>query len=416
MQKSFLKNVSLIVSGSAIAQIIAFSISPILTRIYTPSEFGQFSIILSAINILAIILTLRSEYILLLTSSLYKTKSSLHSSIAVVLVMTSIAILSFWGLSITLPSNPYLNLSKFGFYIIIGAFTYSLWSIFLQFFTKIKHFTKHSTSNIVKQSAVSTLQIASSNFFTNGLISGKIIGDFIGTSYLGILVKRFISVKLLFKSCLPINLGSYLKDNLHITFTYSTHSIINVLSNTLPLILFELLFSTALTGQLGLTLRIMLGPVTIISYALSQVINSDISSRRIQSKPIRPFINKYLKTYGGTGLFLSAIIFFFIPDLFTFIFGSNWVTAGEYAQAIIPLVLLISLTSPMSFIPQMHGKSRTALIFESLNLIVRVISLYIGAINNNPYLSILLFAITGSLLQAFLLSWYYKICDFHLNE
>ena len=40
VKKSFLKNVLLLVGGTTLAQVISILASPILTRLYTPIEYG----------------------------------------------------------------------------------------------------------------------------------------------------------------------------------------------------------------------------------------------------------------------------------------------------------------------------------------------------------------------------------------
>ena len=65
-KEEFSKNVLTLVSGTAIAQIIPIAISPVLTRIYTPEEFGIYAIFTSIVIIFSVISNGRYELAIVL--------------------------------------------------------------------------------------------------------------------------------------------------------------------------------------------------------------------------------------------------------------------------------------------------------------------------------------------------------------
>ena len=56
-KSEFSKNVLTLMTGTTIAQAIPIAISPILTRIYTPEDFGVFALYLSIVSILVVFTT-----------------------------------------------------------------------------------------------------------------------------------------------------------------------------------------------------------------------------------------------------------------------------------------------------------------------------------------------------------------------
>ena len=60
------KNIATLVTGTMIAQAIPIAISPILTRLYTPAEFGSFALYMSIVSILVVIATARYELAIVL--------------------------------------------------------------------------------------------------------------------------------------------------------------------------------------------------------------------------------------------------------------------------------------------------------------------------------------------------------------
>ena len=59
------KNIVTLMSGTTIAQAIPLAISPILTRIYSPSDFGVLAIYSSIMAVIAVIATCRYELAIL---------------------------------------------------------------------------------------------------------------------------------------------------------------------------------------------------------------------------------------------------------------------------------------------------------------------------------------------------------------
>ena len=65
-KSEFTRNVLTLMTGTTIAQAIPIAISPILTRIYTPEDFGIFALYISIASILSLIATGRYELAIML--------------------------------------------------------------------------------------------------------------------------------------------------------------------------------------------------------------------------------------------------------------------------------------------------------------------------------------------------------------
>ena len=61
LKSEFNLNVLTLMLGTTIAQAIPIIISPILTRIYSPEEFGSLILFMSIVSILSVIVSLRYE-------------------------------------------------------------------------------------------------------------------------------------------------------------------------------------------------------------------------------------------------------------------------------------------------------------------------------------------------------------------
>lgn len=57
MNDGFLRNVAVLASGTMISQVIVMATLPVLTRLYSPTEYGTYSMYLSIIGILLMVIS-----------------------------------------------------------------------------------------------------------------------------------------------------------------------------------------------------------------------------------------------------------------------------------------------------------------------------------------------------------------------
>ena len=65
-KSEFFKNVLILASGRGLAMIIPFIIAPILSRLYTPEDFGVLAIYIMCVQVLSSIAAFTYEYAIIL--------------------------------------------------------------------------------------------------------------------------------------------------------------------------------------------------------------------------------------------------------------------------------------------------------------------------------------------------------------
>ena len=65
MKNTFLDNLTKIISGTLLAQLIGFFTLPIITRIYSPNAFGEFSLFVAVLGPIGMIITMGYELAIL---------------------------------------------------------------------------------------------------------------------------------------------------------------------------------------------------------------------------------------------------------------------------------------------------------------------------------------------------------------
>ena len=195
LQPSSFKNVLTLVSGTAFAQAVPLLISPIISRIYSPEEFGVFTLFLSITQILASLANGRYELAIILPK---KEKQAVNIFLLCIIITVSVSLLSFliiWigydYFSILLNSNsdaPWL------FLVSLSIFASGIFNAFNYYYTRKKRYPLISQSTISKGGSSGIVQVILGGVgATNGLIIGQVLSSFLGNV---LYIKNFIHYRL----------------------------------------------------------------------------------------------------------------------------------------------------------------------------------------------------------------------------
>ena len=100
-----------------------------------------------------------------------------------------------------------------------------------------------------------------------------------------------------------------------------------------------------------------------------------------------------------------SVLGFLAPEIFK-LFPENWEMAGRYTQVLVPWLFMVSLAMPLSFIPDIYKRQKTALLIDLVKFFLRAGALAIGVIRQDVYLSIVLFSGVSTLVILYSLIWY----------
>lgn len=387
--KTFLKNILVISSATSIAQLLNMLLSPVLTRIYTPDEYGVMTSFIAILGIISIIGSLKYELGIPIAKNDEKAINILFLSI-IVLIMTAtltFLLISIFGRSIIdFISNPILY--DFMFLIPFGILASGLYSIFYQWALRKKSFNSISKTKVnqsVSQNLVK-LGLGVLNFGPLGLILGTIIGQSAGILTLSrpvlkeykFLIKKISIKKVIWSAKRYIRFPLY---------TAPSH-FLNSLGLQLPLLFMTSFYSTKIVGYYGLAYTIVNLPMSLIGMAVADVYYSEVARIGMtNSKKVKQLSNSLFKKLVLIGILPFVILVLFGPNLFSIVFGEEWYNAGVYARIISLLVLGRFIFTPISRIFSIYEKQSHELILDIIRVFMLTIVCIITYIYNlNSYL------------------------------
>lgn len=363
VKSDFIRNVATLIFGTSIAQLLPILISPILTRAYTPEEFGVFAMFTTLGTILGTVATGRYELAIMLPKTQRKALSvALLSFILTTFVcLLSIGLFSGFRVSIScLLENS--AIAAWLFLVPVFAFFYGSYQIINYWHNRHIRFKILSVSRVLQSIVTSGIQLLAGifHFGVGGLITGLVVGQF--TSFFWLLIRGRSDWKT-FSNRLHLQ-RVLCEGKKYISFPLidGPTSLLNVLSAQLPNVLFAILFSPAAAGFYFLTQRVLQAPVTLISGAFLDVFKQKASEEFQVYGHAKNIYKKTFKVLLLISLVPSIIAFFILPELFSFFFGKAWHEAGIFAQILMPAIFMRFLVSPLSFIIYIAQKQKWNLI------------------------------------------------------
>lgn len=370
-QGGFFKAVSVLVGGTAFAQLIGFVCLPILTRLYTPEDYSVLGVYVAIVAILAVISCLRFDIAIPIPENENDGKALL------ILSLLSNTIFSIILYVVLFISYPYIQnyklidqLSYWIWLIPLGVFLSGFYSALQFWATRHKRFQDIAKTRMTQAISGNTASLAGGIFAVG--FSGLIVGQLLNFS--GGLFKLAVSAKK--------DLAAVKSSPLKATFAkysnfpkYSTfEALANVSAIQLPLILLASYIIGPTVGYLMLAMKILGVPMGLIGSAFAQVYLANANKK---------FENKELYKYTKEVIFrifkIVAIPFLLLalisPYIFGYIFGENWSDLGFYIMLMVPWYFMQILTSPISMSLHITGQQKLALLIQILGVGVRIFGL-----------------------------------------
>jgi len=399
----FARSVSILSGGTAAGQGIVVLSSPLLTRLYSPEDFGMLAVYSSLLGIIGVISSLRYQMAIPLPEKDEEASNIVVLSLLIVLAMSLFAaiIVTFWGKSIaTLVNTP--ALAGYLWLFPLGLLAMGIYDVFNYWAIRTKSFTAIARTKLTQSASMVAIQLAGYALGPVTLLVGWIFGQAAGTTSLGMLAIRHRWAAFRAVRIRGVMQAAARYKRFPIFSTWS--GAFNNAGVQLPPLLFAALFSVSIAGIYILAHRVLAMPMTLIGRAIADVFFSHAADARRENR-LAPLVAGIHEKLAHIGMPPALILMLAGPELFTMVFGANWQQAGEFAQWMAPWIYLVFVTSPLSMLFSVLEKQAQGMIFQGLLLIVRIGSLLIGAFYSDILFAVALFSATSAMCYLGLLVW-----------
>lgn len=369
IKSEFSRNVLILMTGTVVAQAIPIAISPILTRIYSPEDFGLLALFFAILSIFSVIVNGRYETAVMLP---IKEEDALHLFALGIIINT---IFSTIILVIVILFNDSITkalgndeISLWLYFIPIALFFTGLFNILNSINNRQKNYKDIASATITKSMVMALIQVLVGlvKSGAGGLILGQIVAQFFANVKL---FKNIVQDKKIFFSIKKIKIIALAIKYKKFPIFSLPSALANVLSGHLSNILISSFYSVATLGFYSLVQRVLGIPSALIGNSIGQVYYEEATRARKKNGMTGNIFNATLKKLIIVGFPSFFMLFFIIEELFAFVFGEEWRIAGHYAQIVIPMFCISFVVSSLSLTYDIFEALKIELLWQVVLLV-----------------------------------------------
>lgn len=405
-KSSFARNVAVLAGGTAVGQAIVVLASPILTRLYTPEDFGVLAVYSSLLGILSTVAALRYELAIPLPEKDEDAAALVVLSMIIVFGVSMLVGLGVWlGREQVTRWINVETLKSYLWLLPVGIGLVGTYQILNYWTTRRRLFDVVSLTRLTQSGTQVGIQLISGAFGVApaGLIIGHIIGQSAG---IGVLIRRsgfslrLFSIKKLF---------ALAKQYRKFPLFNSWGALVNVIGLQIAPLLFATYFGTNISGLFTLTMRVLTLPATLIGNAVAQVFYPTIAAQVQNPETVRKILARASTALLLVGFPIFVLVSLWGPDIFPLIFGAKWLEAGLFARYLSPWLLLGFISSPLSTFVLAKGYQDTAMWITLYETALRISALVLGGFMGLPMLAVGLYSLVGIIISGVYIFWIYHL-------
>jgi O-antigen/teichoic acid export membrane protein len=387
-------------SGTALAQVLGYALSPIISRLYSPADFGIFGSFATALGIIGAGITLDySQAIMLpkqkdeafglfilscLTSVLIGTGSFLVCLIVPNRIQDVIKAPQAWILGL----------------LVLGIFSSGIGQACQAWCVRVKAFKTTSTSQVIRSLTSNGTQVGL-GYFRGGaaaLIAAAIFGDLLATLKLAkIAIKDMRCLKM---GISRKRIWALAKKYYDFPLYSASMNVINALSLGLPIFLLTRYYGIATAGAYAFGMRILSAPMELVLRALRQVLYQKAAETHNEGGSLFSLYIKFTGGLFGLSLMPALAIIIWAPTIFVWVFGHQWHLAGVFARGIVIWLVFMFSNLPAILCARIVRMQRQMFFFNLILLIFRTLALILGGLYLSSAATVLVFSLVSAVMNA----------------
>jgi O-antigen/teichoic acid export membrane protein len=340
-----------LLAGSALAQAIPLLLGPWIARLYTPAEYGEFSLLWTVASNLAVVGCARYEFALALETGEEGASALLALCLRMLLAMTAMAIVvgAAWmvwadfSLAAALP-------------LVVLALAAS--QALAQWAARAARFTVLAWGRVVQWGGGALAQVGFGLMQAGpwGLVGGAALATAAAAAlqaqpapaggWRALLASR--------------PLRGMAEKHRDFPLLNTPHAFAGALQDTLAITLLTAWLGAPEAGAWALALRYLKAPASLVGGSLSQVLYPRLTQAGSRGEA-RELVRRKLLLLAAIALPLMILLLAFGPWLFATVFGPEWRGAGKLARSLAPYVALHFIASPLSVVMMAWGAQAWAL-------------------------------------------------------
>lgn len=378
-QGSAARDVATLSLGTLVAQAITIAVTPLLTRLYSPSDFGLLAVFLAVVSVGATLVTLRYETSILVPKE--NTESANLVLLSLILTGGLSVVLLVLGVLLPMALQEKLGLGALGHWISMAFLTAAATAAFAVMQGWMNRQKKYTQMAWLRVGQSTTLAVVA---VILGILN---VSD-------GLLIAQIcVNVCLCLAALWLGRTAAHLWKKQQIQATALAHknapkfmlptALLDVVTLQMPVLLIAMWFGADEAGQFSMAWRLLMVPMVIIGGAMGQVFIQRFSKAIENPVMAKKILQHSWLLLFAMGLAPFALILTGGDFIFTMVLGDNWQEAGSIAMVLAPMAFAMLISSPTSGAYVILGLQKYGLLFSVVTLIYRPICIIWAKYSND---------------------------------
>ena len=371
---------------------------PLLSRLYTPTDFGVFTIYLSIVNIGGPLIGLKFESALYAARTNEEARTTLALSILTVILMGAAATGGLYLCAEAWPAafNPVVRLTLA--FLPFGLVLAGMWSVSSAWAIRSEAISTLAVARLLQPASMTVMQLAAAFVLpASGVV--LIVAHLLSHVAYSVFVFSKTLVRSDLSSLFPTKWLDVLRharaQRAFPLYALPAHMSLLAVSNLPPLLLM-LFYGAGIAGECGVAYRLVAAPLAIASLPMGAIFTSVVSRRPPSVVVVRLARRVFLANLClvSVPILLLAVA---APAIAPAVFGDGWARTGEIIAAFALLGAAQSLAAPFTEITSIFRSQALRFFIEIVPATLVITSIFVGGLSEwDPLNTIWLMSIAGA--------------------
>jgi O-antigen/teichoic acid export membrane protein len=394
------KSALILVTGAGASQLILLIASPLITRVFSPTEFGAFVVFAAVASTLSVIAAGTYEQAIVVARQSKWAANLLALSLILSIVFASLVLFIVITLIIFQKSSiVQIQIDAFYVYLPAALFAGCVNSIMIQWLLREGGYRLISIARIFQSLGVVALQLglpvvisAKSDVLVYGYIFGLLASAVI-LGFNSFKLTNYSAARISFKSLALVSMRFSDFPKFMIVGQFA-----NVLSSSLLIVLMGILYGAEIAGFCSLAYRVLAAPTALLINAFGEVYKTESAKVYNISRNCRGLFLKSARSLAIYSAIPALVFLFFGETIFAAIFGEKWKGAGGISSILAVLIYFQCVSTPLASTVLLANLQRYDMWWQILRVLCCGGGIFLGYFYESYYASITIYVIALSLL------------------
>lgn len=386
--------VALILSGSLVGQGLVIAVSPLLTRLYRPEDFGALAVVTAIGSVIGAGATAGTDRALIVARDDRAVRALVWIGTLTAAVVGAATAVAAW---VTRASSAELFgtsvLTVYWWILPTTVVAVAAQRIASSLLARAERHRAIGVRNAVQGIGQTIWNVLGATAGPIGLVGGVAVGRIVAVVGVGVGLARP-------RRSTRTALRGAVADHRRFLLLTPCSAVANVLGQQAPSLLLAALHGASAAGFVALTMRVLGAPVGVLADAVAQYAAGAFGRLVRSGDPLAPLVTRLVSRLSIAGAAGVVLVMTVGPAAFETLFGEQWSVAGEYARILVPAFAVQVAVSPLTQLLAMVGRQTVQLLWDVMRLVLASAAVAVPSLLGAP-MPIVLGSLAGAMVAAY---------------